>query len=248
MMSSAQESADELDQIFIYPHESSDINLSNPSFCVVVDDDEPFMIPSQINQTSSQDQFSLTPEIPYYHDFPIKIESLDELNVDYDTRMLDENPDEEDYEKENLSQNVNSTQSLSIDEGVSWSLSQVYGSGSNIQLASQTDSTQGSNSDYVTCSQSSTQPLSLASQEAERWLIPNCCRKHEKYYSRLASSKKSKLGKDALKKEIILERLFEPLNDGYIKPRFSHNMLCAFAIWTDPEKKMEVSTIYRFLG
>lgn len=255
-MSSTCESAYELEQVFIYRPESSDINLSNPALCVVIDDDEPLAFPSAPTQSLSEDQFSLSPHVPIYHSIEFKAGPylLDDMSVDYETSL--NNADVNDCD--NLSQNISSIQSLITDESVEWSYPQVIIGDKDDQQTSQTNCSPEfkSISDNVTCSQASTQPLSVASQEIIDSLstipiekIPTCCRKHEKYIRRTIKAKRKDLLliNNDVKKSYPLEKLFEP-SGGYMKPKYSHNMLCAFAIWAQENNMVEVSSIYKFLG
>ncbi|XP_015790416.1 uncharacterized protein LOC107367242 [Tetranychus urticae] len=76
-----------------------------------------------------------------------------------------------------------------------------------------------------------------------------CCRKHEKYYRKLLNRKADRVAKDRI---LVVEYLYIPLDSrsgSYLKPKFSHNILCAFAILcgSDEEMMIEVSGIYSFL-
>lgn len=84
-------------------------------------------------------------------------------------------------------------------------------------------------------------------KEKSSQLQPKCCRKHEKYFKN-SFKKKMNMRKKVCLSWINIIPLFTSMeNDIYLKPKFSHNILCAFAIWSHDERKMEVSQIYKFL-
>ncbi|XP_074604243.1 uncharacterized protein LOC141857653 [Brevipalpus obovatus] len=81
---------------------------------------------------------------------------------------------------------------------------------------------------------------------------PKCCRKHEKYIKNQArighQSGKYLSSPKVAKIEVNLDRMFDRMANGnYLKPKYSHNLLCALSIYSNEEQMIEVSEIYKFL-
>ncbi|XP_015785242.1 uncharacterized protein LOC107362655 [Tetranychus urticae] len=72
----------------------------------------------------------------------------------------------------------------------------------------------------------------------------SCCKKHLKYFQKPAKSGKKQIIEDCI---IDIHALYSSTHNGYLKPPFSHNMLCALAICSVPTRQQEVSEVYRFL-
>uniref|UniRef100_T1L1S3 Fork-head domain-containing protein n=1 Tax=Tetranychus urticae TaxID=32264 RepID=T1L1S3_TETUR len=72
----------------------------------------------------------------------------------------------------------------------------------------------------------------------------SCCKKHLKYFQKPDKSGKKQIIEDCI---IDIHALYSSTHNGYLKPPFSHNMLCALAICSVPTRQQEVSEVYRFL-
>lgn len=91
--------------------------------------------------------------------------------------------------------------------------------------------------------------VSSSSSSSSSSSMITCCRKHEKYYRKLLNRKTDRPIRERM---LVVQYLYIPLDNrtgSYLKPKFSHNILCAFAILcgSDEDMMIEVSGIYRFL-
>ncbi|XP_053201651.1 forkhead box protein N4-like [Panonychus citri] len=97
-----------------------------------------------------------------------------------------------------------------------------------------------SSSNYTSNLTQSDSQLSQQSQEG------NCCRKHKKYFEKLANKPEKRIDPDFA---LDVDSLYTSTHNGYLKPPFSHNMshICALAIYSEPTRQQEVSGVYKFL-